>query len=112
MPQETVPAALRLSSWHFRNNNTITHNYFFDLGANEHTSRVYGNLTLSLLDRNTGEVKLGIGNNSYIDTYNFNRQEGGNTSRNIATWIARRVVGEGTPFNIYGYGKNPKIFVY
>jgi len=101
-----------VSTWNFRNNTTIIRNFFFNLGANENTARVYGTLTLTLLDANTGEVKIGARNTAFIDDYNFNRHEGGNFGRNIATWMARRVVGEGTPFNIYGYGKNPTVFKY
>ena len=96
----------------FRNKTTITRNFFFALEVDENTARVYGTLTLNLLDSNTGEVKIGKKNIAFIDEYDFDRHEGGNLFRNIATWGARRIVGEGTPFNIYGYGKNPKVFKY
>ena len=45
--------------------------------------------------------------NAYIDTYDFN--SGGSMMRNIATRVAKIIVGNGTPFKIYGWGDNPKI---
>ena len=93
----------------FRNNAKITHNYFFDITSDKNIGRVYGTLTLSLKDVETGEVKVGNPNNSYIDTYDFN--SGGSIARNIATWIAQKILGKGTPFSIYGWGLNPTVEV-
>ena len=93
----------------FKDNSKITHNFFFDATSNKDVGRVYGTLTLSLIDAKTGEVKLGNPNNAYIDTYDFN--SGGSVPRNIATWTARKLIGKGTPFSIYGWGRNPTVKV-
>ena len=91
----------------FGENCSITHNFFFDRGSDKDIGRVYGTLTLHLINPNTGEVKLGNINTAYIDTYDFNL--GGSLLRNMATWGAKNVVGDGTPFKIYGWGDNPKV---
>lgn len=95
-----------LSTLDFNTENHITHNFFFDINSNKDIGRVYGTLTLHLINPSTGEVKLGAVNTAYIDTYDFN--SGGNVFRNAATWFAKKMVGNGTPFDIYGWGKNPK----
>jgi hypothetical protein len=93
----------------FGNNTKITHNFFFDITSDKDVGRVYGTLTLSLINKRTGETKLGNPNSAYIDTYDFN--SGGSTARNVATWVARKIVGNGTSFSIYGWGKNPIVKV-
>ena len=98
-----------LSTLDFNTENQITHNFFFDINSNKDIGRVYGTLTLHLINPSTGEVKLGAVNTAYIDTYDFN--SGGNVFRNVATWFAKKMVGKGTPFDIYGWGKNPKVQV-
>jgi hypothetical protein len=95
----------------FKNNSTITHNFFLDFTSDKDVGRVYGTLTLNLVNPNTGEVKIGARSTTFIDDYHFNRHENGSLFRNITTWGARQIIGEGTPFNIYGYGNNPRVRV-
>ena len=96
-----------LSIIDFNGQNRITHNFFFDMESDKDVGRVYGTLTLHMIDHDIGEVKLGNSNSAYIDTYDFN--SGGSMMRNIATRVAKIIVGNGTPFKIYGWGDNPKI---
>ena len=93
----------------FSNENTICHNFFFDILSDKDIGRVYGSLTLTMLDLQTGEVGVGNLNDSYIDTYDFN--SGGTLLRDVATHVASKIVGEGTSFKIYGWGENPKVKV-
>ena len=83
----------------------ITHNFFFDIGSDTDIGRVYGTLTLRLVNSYTGEVRVGSKNGARLDTYDFNGD--GRLFRDAATWAARRVVGEGTGFDLLGYGSNP-----
>ena len=93
-------------------NEAIVHNFFFDINSSIHTGRVYGNLTLTLLNKETGEVKIGPNDKSYIDEYDFNINGPffSDFDRNLATLLIRVfIVGKGTPFLFYPYGKNPII---
>eukprot|EP01132_Coremiostelium_polycephalum_P011126 gene11126-13624_t len=77
--------------------------------ANFETGLVYGTIKLTLVGGN--KVKLG-GDNSVLDTYDFDYQKG-RTGRNVATWMGKTVAGEGTGYTIYNYGtallqKRPK----
>ena len=94
---------------HFTKLEGNPYNFFFSMSADKDIKRVYGTLTLNLLNSETGEVQVGNPSNMYIDTYDFN--SGGSLKRNIATKVASLIVGEGTPFKIYGWGENPKISV-
>ena len=94
---------------HFTKLEGNPYNFFFSISADKDIGRVYGTLTLNLLNSETGEVQVGNPSTMYIDTYDFN--SGGSWKRNCATQVARVIVGEGTPFKIYGWGKNPKISV-
>ena len=94
---------------HFTKLEGNPYNFFFSISADKDIGRVYGAITLNLLNSETGEVQVGNPSTMYIDTYDFN--SGGSWRRNCATQIASVIVGEGTPFKIYGWGKNPKISV-
>lgn len=85
---------------HFTKLEGNPYNFFFSMSADKDIKRVYGTLTLNLLNSETGEVQVGNPSNMYIDTYDFN--SGGSLKRNIATKVASLIVGEGTPFKIYG----------
>ncbi|MBQ9340386.1 MAG: hypothetical protein IJS13_08665 [Paludibacteraceae bacterium] len=62
---------------------------------------VYG--TIKLTPTNTpGIVKLG-GENGYLDTYNFDLQDG-RFGRNIATLLGHAIAGFGISYKIYNYG--------
>ena len=64
--------------------------------ANFETGLVYGTIKLTLIGGN--KVKLG-GNNSVLDTYDFDYQKG-RTGRNVATWMGKIVAGEGTGYTL------------
>ena len=101
-----------LSIFDLNYNEAIVHNFFFDINSSIHTGRVYGNLTLTLLNKETGEVKIGPKDKSYIDEYDFNINGPFfcDFDRNLATLLIRVfIVGKGTPFLFYPYGKNPII---
>ena len=96
----------------FTHNNEIVHNFFFDSKSVVDTRNVYGNLTLTLLNKETGEIKIGPKDKSHIDEYDFNINETffSDFARNSATLLIRVfIVGKGTPFLFYPYGKNPII---
>ena len=73
------------------------------------TGLVYGYITLTLLDRNTGLVKIG-GKGNKIDRYDFDQKTNEKHRwnvfiRNTLTHVGEYVAGEGRPFDIYGYKK-------
>lgn len=53
----------------------------------------------------TGEVGIFTDHIGFIDTYNPD----GRIVRDISTWGARQIVGEGTGFGFIPYGRNPKV---
>ena len=64
------------------------------------TGRVYGNLSLKLLDPKTGEVRIGPG--GFVDRYDYNLD--GSPIRNVFTRLGRPAA-VGQTFLIFGYGK-------
>ena len=79
-------------------NSVIYKNFIWGLS---NTGKTYGTLRIELLDKNTGEVL--IGNQSFVDEYDFSMQKG-RPLRNMATKIGRPGK-EGKDFYIIGYGK-------
>ncbi|MDH6353685.1 hypothetical protein M2132_000002 [Dysgonomonas sp. PH5-45] len=70
--------------------------------ANLETGLVYGNIKLTLLNENTGSVKLG-GENGLLDNYGFEMHKGGSKFRNFATKIGKMVAGNGKEYDIFNY---------
>jgi len=66
------------------------------------TGFVYGNIELTLLNKSTGEVRLG-NSDGRLDNYGFEQQPKGSSWRNFATKIGGWVAGTGKPFDIYTY---------
>lgn len=77
------------------------YNFFGKSGAKWDTQAVYGSIKIRVLNSETGEILLGDG--TIVDEYDFDMQKG-RPKRNVATWIAKSIVGSGTDFTIYGYG--------
>lgn len=81
------------------NGSFIYKNFIWGLS---NTGKVYGTLKLTLLDRNSGTVFIGL-KNSYMDEYDFKMD--GRFFRDIATWIGRPgKATSGKNFKIYSYG--------
>ena len=79
-----------------------------DFSSSNHPSLVFGTLGLTLLDRKTGEVRLG-NSNGRLDVYNFDQQKGRHF-RNTLTWIGKQFATQaGTSsiqdYSIFGFGK-------
>ena len=94
----------------FNNQENVTkdYNFFFIPSANKDVGRVYGTLSLTLMNANIGEVKVGALSSDYVDKYDF--EPDGRFFRDQATWAARTFfVGEGGIFEFYGYGNNPHV---
>ncbi|MBR2262204.1 MAG: hypothetical protein IJ916_10980 [Paludibacteraceae bacterium] len=87
--------------------NILQFNFFLSPGSSKTTARVHGTLTMRLKNRETGEVGFFRDKNGYIDTYDFNSD--GRIVRDITTWGARQVVGEGKGYGFRPYGKNPTL---
>ena len=83
-------------------NKSLTYNFLYPTHPNFKTGLVYGNITITLLDK-IGKVRIGNDKN-LIDIYDFETHVGGNKFRNIATRIGAYVAGEGTSYKIWGYG--------
>jgi len=72
------------------------------------TGKVYGTLDITLLDRTTGEVKIGYVNPNVspnglvLDRYDFDYD--GRFFRDFATWYGKPS-GNGKSFDIHGYGR-------
>lgn len=66
------------------------------------TGFVYGNIELTLLNKSTGEVRLG-NSDGRLDNYGFEQQPKGSSWRIFATKIGGWVAGTGKPFDIYTY---------
>ena len=65
------------------------------------TGKVYGTLRMTLLNAETGIVRLG--GNKYMDEYDFTMD--GRVFRDFATWVGRPgAANSGNSFYIYGYG--------
>ena len=79
---------------------TKTKNFIWHLPLTE-TGKVYGTLTLTLLNENTGEIRIGPKGHDYIDKYDFSFD--GRFFRDVATWLGKPK-GNGIDFLIYGYG--------
>ena len=77
------------------------YNFFGKSGAKWDTQAVYGSIKIRVLNSETGEILLGDG--TIVDEYDFDMQKG-RPKRNVATWMAKSIVGSGTDFTIYGYG--------
>jgi len=78
-------------------------------GIGQDPGPVFGTIKLTLLNRQTGAVRLG-NDKGRIDVYNF-EQHKGRHFRNSLTWIGKQLATQvGTSsiqdFEIYGYGKN------
>jgi hypothetical protein len=76
----------------------------FFLSTNQETGAVYGTIKLTL-DSKNGNVTLG--NNGFLDEYNFEQKENnslGRIIRNIGTKAGGVLAGDGTPYNINVYG--------
>ncbi len=69
---------------------------------NPPTGLVYGHILLTLLNKSTGEVRLG-NSKGLLDNYGFEQQPTGGNWRNFATKVGEMVAGKGTPFDIYTY---------
>ena len=69
---------------------------------NPPTGLVYGQIKLTLLDKSTGEVKLGR-TTGLLDNYGFEQHPNGDKWRNFATKIGGALAGNGKPFDIYTY---------
>lgn len=79
-----------------------------DFSSSNHPGLVFGTLGLTLLDRKTGEVRLG-NSNGRLDVYDFETQKG-RQFRNTLTWIGRQVATQGgtspiQSYSFFGYGK-------
>ena len=79
---------------------TKTKNFIWHLPLTE-TGKTYGTLTLTLLNGNTGEIRIGPKGHDYIDKYDFSFD--GRFFRDVATWLGKPK-GNGIDFLIYGYG--------
>jgi RHS repeat-associated protein len=85
------------------NGTSVYPNFIYDL---TNTGDVFGHMQVTLVDRLTGEVKLGTKN--YLDIYDFDYKPVKNLEillRNIL--VAGGDPGKGTSFMIHGYGKPP-----
>jgi len=89
----------------FGNKNRITKNFIYEWNMKSlsmsTTGQVYGTLTLTLIDKQIGTVR--IGGNNYLDQYDFEMD--GRTFRDMATEIGRPgTAHSGKAFLIHGYG--------
>ncbi|MFV0505385.1 MAG: hypothetical protein ACK5L5_01540, partial [Bacteroidales bacterium] len=93
-----------VSAEDFDPNGHYSKNFIWGLS---NTGQVYGTLDMTLLDTNTGSVRLGYLNRNVspnglvMDRYDFTYD--GRIMRDLATW-AGRPSGEGRSFDIHGYG--------
>ncbi len=80
-------------------------NFIWNLGNDDlltTTGKVYGTLSMTLLDAKSGAVM--IGNKNKVDTYKFDMQKN-RQFRNAATWLGRPGgSNDGKDFDIKGYG--------
>jgi len=75
----------------------------FEFTTNTKTGLVYGTIMLTLLN-DKGDVQLGE-TGGFLDRYDFDIKKGvEHIPRNIATWIAKQIAGQGTSYNIFYYG--------
>jgi hypothetical protein len=96
-----------LTTESFDGSEPLQYNFFTSLGSARRTARVHGTLTMRLKNSATGEVGLFQDNDGFFDTYDFNSD--GRVIRDITTWAARLIVGEGVGFGFKPYGNNPKV---
>ena len=89
----------------FLDANTKQVNYESFKNLNIKTGLVYGTLTITLLNNESGCVMIGD-ESGRIDNYGFEMHHG-RTLRNIATLFGKLVAGKGKPYDIngYNYGK-------
>ena len=84
----------------FEESETISKNFIWGLS---NTGKVYGTLTMTLIDGKTGKVLIGSPKNDYLDKYDFDMD--GRLFRDFATWVGRPGGrNDGKDFYIYGYG--------
>jgi hypothetical protein len=98
---------LPLTTSSFNEDGRLRYNFFTSLRTDQRTGRVHGTLSMRLRNANTGEVGFFRDDNGFFDTYDFNSD--GRVIRDITTWGARQVVGEGTGFGFIPYGRNPRV---
>ena len=80
---------------------SITPN-FLGRKMNPTTGLVYGQIKLTLLNKSTGEVRLG-NSEGRLDNYGFEQHPNGTAWRNFSTKVGAVVAGKGNPFDIYTY---------
>jgi RHS repeat-associated protein len=73
----------------------------YQLSLNFETGMVYGTIKITKIDEK-GTAQIGNIQTGLIDKYDFNKD--GRFFRDIATSIGKYVAGNGTGYNIYGYG--------
>ena len=100
-------APLTTASFNNADNTRLQFNFFTNFKSNKRTARVHGTLTMRLKNSTTGEVGLFTDDNGFFDTYDFNGD--GRLIRDVTTWGARQVVGEGTGYGFIPYGRNPRV---
>ncbi|MFC1226693.1 DUF6443 domain-containing protein [Pedobacter sp. BG31] len=96
-----------LTTKDFDGDKKLQYNFFTSSSSDVRTGRVHGTLSMRLKNANTGEVGFFRDKNGFFDTYDFNGD--GRIIRDITTWGARQIVGEGKGFGFKPYGKNPKV---
>lgn len=98
---------LSKSDFKKENDDKLRYNFFLSPKSSRTTARVYGTITMKLKDRSSGEVGFYTDKNGFFDTYDFNSD--GRIARDITTWVAKQIVGEGTPYGFKLYGSNPTL---
>jgi hypothetical protein len=104
----------RLTEENYKWKSTIYVNYLGfgggsgDITSSQHPGLVFGTISLTLLNRNNGEVRLG-NSKGRLDVYNFEQQKG-RYYRNTLTWLGKQLATQGgrssiSTYSIYGYGK-------
>ena len=96
-----------LTTSSFNGDKMLRYNFFTSLRTSQRTGRVHGTLSMRLKNAKTGEVGFFRDGNGYFDTYDFNSD--GRFLRDVTTWGARQIVGEGTGFGFFPYGGNPRV---
>ncbi|HGE5775826.1 TPA: RHS repeat-associated core domain-containing protein, partial [Flavobacterium psychrophilum] len=96
-----------LTTESFDGDKPLQYNFFTSLSSDTRTARVHGTLTMKLKNATSGEVGFFTDQKGFFDTYDFNGD--GRVIRDLTTWGARQIVGEGKGYGFKAYGKNPTV---